>query len=460
MDLSFYPLTLEAIDQADAESLCLFVGEDERPLTGLAGLADWRLSGGLSRLLRKGLVQGSAGEALLTPGAKLGFRKLFLFGLGPIGNGNARSAQQAAQWPPQLQPPQLQDEEELAARVSECLRRMQAAGVENAAMQLPARLPLNLGIRTLIDETQAPARGLVFGPDPAALVRALSHAASRGPMESKHERRVIKVPGPPRPAPPLRLGPPPKQAPVEVPKASPLSFAPSNARGPGTGAGTEAPATVPAASAAAIIGAQTLLAAPVDAPPVAPAAPALPAAVVVAPATAAAAEPLVSAIPPPAPAAAIAPAVASGAELPAPVAPAVAGPNSEPDIPVAPHVPDSVPPAAKAADALATPAAAGPAPAVAALAQPPSASAPTVAAVAPQATVPVKPAPAPSQVPISATPIAKADPSAAPAAPAPPAEPAPKLPTGKSPLPIDHKAQRFVPPKPKVVEEGKGKKKR
>ena len=43
MDLSFFPLTLEAIDQAAAESLCLFIGADERPLTGLAGLTDWRV---------------------------------------------------------------------------------------------------------------------------------------------------------------------------------------------------------------------------------------------------------------------------------------------------------------------------------------------------------------------------------------------------------------------------------
>ena len=83
MDLSFFPLTLEAIDEAAAESLCLFIGSDERPLTGLAGLTDWRLSGRLSRLLRSGLLSGAAGEAVLTPlGARLPFQKLFLFGLG------------------------------------------------------------------------------------------------------------------------------------------------------------------------------------------------------------------------------------------------------------------------------------------------------------------------------------------------------------------------------------------
>src|SRR5438128_9775602 len=81
MDLSFFPLTLEAIDEAAAESLCLFIGSDERPLTGLAGLADWRLSGRLSRLLRAGLLSGDAGGAVLTPpGPRLGFQQLFLFG--------------------------------------------------------------------------------------------------------------------------------------------------------------------------------------------------------------------------------------------------------------------------------------------------------------------------------------------------------------------------------------------
>jgi hypothetical protein len=120
LDLSFYPLTLEALDQANAqanaEALCLFVGEDERPLVGLAGLCDWRLSGALSRMLRRGLVKGEEGEALLTPGLRLGFRKLFLFGMGPVG----------------------QAEDELALRLAERLRRLGRAGVEDAAFQIPA----------------------------------------------------------------------------------------------------------------------------------------------------------------------------------------------------------------------------------------------------------------------------------------------------------------------------------
>src|SRR5207245_10834356 len=64
MDLTFFPLTLDAIDQAAAESLCLFVASDERPLTGLAGLVDWRLTARLSRLVRGRQLTGEAGAGV------------------------------------------------------------------------------------------------------------------------------------------------------------------------------------------------------------------------------------------------------------------------------------------------------------------------------------------------------------------------------------------------------------
>lgn len=229
MDLSFHPLTLEAIDQAAAESLCLFIAADERPLTGLAGLADWRLSGRLSRLLRGGLLTGEAGEAVLTPpGARMSsFRKLFLFGIGKMG----------------------QSDEQLAQRVAEALHKLEQAGVHEAALQLPARLPIETGVRTLIDSLQGPGRAMVFGPEPQKLVTALSQAASRG--QAQLERRVVKVPPPPPPVKPVSPGvkahPRPQQPPAQqppapipvaqpipvapaVPKASPLPFAPQGDR--------------------------------------------------------------------------------------------------------------------------------------------------------------------------------------------------------------------------------------
>src|SRR2546421_8969126 len=84
MDLTFFPLTLDAIDQAAAESLCLFVASDERPLTGLAGLVDWRLTARLSRLVRGGQLTGEAGEAGVTPpGAPPPLPEMVPFGVGP-----------------------------------------------------------------------------------------------------------------------------------------------------------------------------------------------------------------------------------------------------------------------------------------------------------------------------------------------------------------------------------------
>jgi len=183
MDLSFHPLSLEAIDQAGAEALCLFVAEDERPLGGLAGLTDWRLAGKLSRMLRAGLVTGASGEALLTPaGARLAFGKLFVFGLG-----------------------KAQSEEELTARLSDALRRLAQAGVREAALQLPSRLPAEVGVRTLMETEHSLARALLFAPEPGKMVTALSQEASLPPME----RRTVKIspPAPAAPKPPPQTGP-------------------------------------------------------------------------------------------------------------------------------------------------------------------------------------------------------------------------------------------------------------
>jgi hypothetical protein len=190
MELSFSPLTLEAIDQAAAESLCLFVASDERPLTGLAGLADWRLSGRLSRLLRAGLLTGDAGEAVLTqPGPRLGFRKLFLFGLGGSD----------------------QSEASLVLRIAEALRQLVQAGVREAALHLPSRVSPEAGIRVLIAELQGPGRAVVFGAEPQRLAAALSKLApDRNPTP-----QTVSPPEPkPKPKPAREREPEPERNPV------------------------------------------------------------------------------------------------------------------------------------------------------------------------------------------------------------------------------------------------------
>lgn len=252
MDLSFFPLTLEAVDQAAAESLCLFIGADERPLTGLAGLCDWRLSGKLSRLLRSGLLTGDAGEAVLTPppGARLAFQKLFLFGMGRAG----------------------ESEDRLAGYVAEAMRKLAEAGVQEAALQLPSRFPADEGIRLLLEQPNGPRRAMIFGPEPQKLIAALSQVASRGQGQANLERRVVRVP---TPAAVPKTVPKPQQqqkAPA-IPRASPLPFAPQGDL-PAPDVTAPPPPAIPKASPLPFAPAEPLPAGPTAEPPVAPAVPA------------------------------------------------------------------------------------------------------------------------------------------------------------------------------------------
>ena len=83
MELRFVAPDLRAIDGLRCEAIALTFFEDERPLRGAAGLADWRLCGRLSRLLVRGRVRGTRGERVLVPARpRLACDKLFLFGLG------------------------------------------------------------------------------------------------------------------------------------------------------------------------------------------------------------------------------------------------------------------------------------------------------------------------------------------------------------------------------------------
>jgi hypothetical protein len=71
-------------DEAEPrEALLLPFFTDERPLRGAAGLADWRLNGRLSRLIKAKRATGRSGETLMMPpGRRLRFQRLVLFGLG------------------------------------------------------------------------------------------------------------------------------------------------------------------------------------------------------------------------------------------------------------------------------------------------------------------------------------------------------------------------------------------
>jgi len=71
------------VDKIDADVVALAFFEDERPLRSVAGLADWRMNGALSRLLMEGEVSGKEGESLLiSTDGRMAAPRLLLFGLG------------------------------------------------------------------------------------------------------------------------------------------------------------------------------------------------------------------------------------------------------------------------------------------------------------------------------------------------------------------------------------------
>jgi len=81
--LSVLALDLTRWDESARDTLVLPVFKDDRPLRGAAGLADWRMCGRLSRLIKSNRASADAGETmLLPPGRRLRFSKLLWFGLG------------------------------------------------------------------------------------------------------------------------------------------------------------------------------------------------------------------------------------------------------------------------------------------------------------------------------------------------------------------------------------------
>jgi hypothetical protein len=55
-------------DRMKGEAVAVFFFEDDRPLSGPAGLVDWRLNGLLTRLLLEGRAIGRPGEKILVRG--------------------------------------------------------------------------------------------------------------------------------------------------------------------------------------------------------------------------------------------------------------------------------------------------------------------------------------------------------------------------------------------------------
>jgi len=82
-ELKWVAPELRVLDDSPADLLVLHAFSDERPLSGLAGLVDWRLAGALSSWRIGGFSTGAFGERVLYPtGRRLSHPRLLFVGLG------------------------------------------------------------------------------------------------------------------------------------------------------------------------------------------------------------------------------------------------------------------------------------------------------------------------------------------------------------------------------------------
>lgn len=178
--LELAELGLPALDALDVDGLAVLVGP-ERPLQGLAGFADWRLCGLLSRAIRDGSYRPEVGEALLLPpGGRLPVPRIFCFG----------------------EPAAPQDDAAWSAQVRRLCEAMHKAGSASWAGALPPP-PHEAGWGRLFLEALLPVapRRLVLLGDPRLLHRELGLAreALRA-SDLELVAPVARVELPPRPS--------------------------------------------------------------------------------------------------------------------------------------------------------------------------------------------------------------------------------------------------------------------
>lgn len=131
MALSVLPLDLSRWDESARDVLVLPVFKDDRPLRGAAGLADWRLCGRLSRLIKSSRATAEAGETLLfPPGRRLRFSRILWFGLG-----DARGY----------------TDERFRRDLARILGVVTGAGVTDWALQAPGRASGLIGARRAVE---------------------------------------------------------------------------------------------------------------------------------------------------------------------------------------------------------------------------------------------------------------------------------------------------------------------
>lgn len=151
MALSVLPLDLARWDESARDCLVLPVFRDDRPLRGAAGLADWRLCGRLSRLLKSERATADAGETmLLPPGRRLRFKRVMWFGLGDAKGYSDDRFRKDLTW---------------------ILGVVNAAGVTDWALQAPGRASGLIGARRaveiILEDAQLANQPITLLEDPA-----------------------------------------------------------------------------------------------------------------------------------------------------------------------------------------------------------------------------------------------------------------------------------------------------
>lgn len=150
MKIATHEVGFEALDSLqNVDALLLFVGTDERPLRSLAGLADWRMVGGLSRVLKERFFEGELDDWLLVPSSgRFPFIRIFVLGVGSMEAVGA---------------------ERLAHVLKSSAERLKKAGMHSVALEIP-------GGPTLDDESRVLAFRRHFVP-----VFGGTHVAVLGP---------------------------------------------------------------------------------------------------------------------------------------------------------------------------------------------------------------------------------------------------------------------------------------
>ncbi|MBM4389236.1 MAG: hypothetical protein FJ088_15985 [Deltaproteobacteria bacterium] len=97
MNFNYIVPDLHQIDCIEFDILILSFFQEEKPVKGVAGLADWRLNGKINRLIKSGNLSGRFRESMLMPSSgRLPCRRLCVFGLGGAGEFNQPRIREAS----------------------------------------------------------------------------------------------------------------------------------------------------------------------------------------------------------------------------------------------------------------------------------------------------------------------------------------------------------------------------